>query len=465
METVFEFFGNSSGNGGQRPDFKMKETDILIIGGGAAGMMAAAGASESGRSRVVLVEKMPRPGRKIMVSGKGRCNLTNLKDWNGFSSHVHPKANFLKNAFYGFPSGKTMDFFRENGLDTVVERGDRVFPASYRSVDVVDALLRAAKNSGAEILTGQEAVSVIKKDGYFETALASGAAIRSGKVIIATGGLSYPSTGSTGDGYAWAGKFGHSIRQCFPSLTALVPAGYKILPERMPEKGHIDRQYPLSELGKSLEGNQLKNISLLVKIDGNEAAEEFGDLDFTDGGIEGPVGFKVSRKCVSAIMNGSKVRFVIDLKPAVDTAALERRVLALWDDISGDRRSIRKSEKEKFRILLGKLMPMSLTDGFLRTSGTVDVHRLAGKLKAWGFDIAGYVGYERCVITAGGVSTGEISQKTMESKLVEGLYFAGEVIDIDCDTGGYNLQSAFSTGMLAGRSAAAGLEGPGKASV
>ena len=432
----------------------MKETDIVIIGGGAAGMMAAAGAAEGSRSRIILIEKMPRTGRKIIISGKGRCNLTNLKDWNSFSPHIHPKAGFLKSAFYGFQPEKTIEFFMDNGLRTVVERGDRVFPASYSSADVVDTLVKAVRKSGTEILTGQEAVSIEKKGEYFETVLSSGSAVRSGKVIIATGGLSYPATGSTGDGYVWAEKFGHSIRRCFPSLTALVPAGYKVLPDKTPGKGHIDRKYSLSELGKSLEGNQLKNILLTVTIDGDTAAEEFGDIDFTDGGIEGPVGFKVSRKCVNAIVNGSKVKFLIDLKPAVETGALKKRIETLWNEISQDGRSRRKSFGEKFRILLGKLMPMSLADGFMRTGGSMDVQRLAARLKSWEFDIAGYVGYERCVVTAGGVPTDEVSPKTMESKLVKGLYFAGEILDIDGDTGGYNLQSAFSTGMLAGRSAA-----------
>ena len=429
----------------------MIKTDIIITGGGAAGLMAAAGAGGAGS--VLVLEKMPRPGRKIMISGKGRCNLTNMKPWDDFSVHVHPKAAFLKNAFHAFSPEDTVRFFNDNGLETVTERGDRVFPASYWAADVVDTLLKAARKAGAEIRTGAEAVSVTRADGVFTVGLSDGETLTSEKLIITTGGLSYPGTGSTGDGYRWAEEFGHSVTRRFPSLTALVPAGYKILPESTSAKGHIDRSYPLSETGRLLMGNSLKNISLKVIVDGNAVEEEFGDLDFTDGGIEGPVGFKVSRRCVNAIDNGSRVRLVIDLKPAVQTGDLERRIQALWKETETDARSKGRPDKDRFRILLGRLMPRSLADGFLKTSRGAGPGNLAAKLKSWEFPVSGYVGYERCVITAGGVSTAEIFPKTMESRLVPGLYFAGEVLDIDCDTGGYNLQTAFSTGMLAGRSA------------
>ena len=201
-------------------------------------------------------------------------------------------------------------------------------------------------------------------------------------------------------------------------------------------------------------GNQLKNISLTVNIDGHTVMEEFGDADFTDGGLEGPAGFRISRKCVNALENGSKVTVFLDLKPAVKQESLDRRIENLWEEISVDSRSQRKSQDERFRILLGKLMPSGLVNAFLRYHPGTDVRRLGKRIKNWEFRIAGYVGYERCVVTAGGISTDGISQKTMESKLVPGLYFAGEVLDLDGDTGGYNLQTAFSTGFLAGRSAA-----------
>ena len=438
----------------------MINTDILIIGGGAAGLMAAAGAAETlvGTGKVTVLEKMARPGRKIMITGKGRCNFTNLKAWNEFSGHVHPKPNFLKPSFYNLTSEKMISFLEDRGLETVVERGDRAFPASHLASEVVDTLVKAAEDAGAEVLCGKE-VTEISNNGNFIVKCSDGSSYQACRLIICTGGLSYPKTGSTGDGYELAQKMGHEVKTLFPSLTAVVPRGYKdekVLAESdAPQtKGHIDRGIPLSELGQSLCGNQLKNVGLSIMIDGNEAQNEFGDMDFTDGGIEGHIGYKVSRKCVNAIINGSKVTAVIDLKPAVEIDELNNRIYSLWNEISKDRRNANKQYKDKLRILLTKLLPMSLIPAFVKLNPNAD-HRTLGKaLKGWKMELAGYVGYERCVVTAGGVSLDEITPKTLESKLVPGLYFAGEVLDLDADTGGYNLQTAFSTGYLAGISAA-----------
>lgn len=455
--------------------------DIVIIGGGAAGLMAAVGAAQTlqrngQKGRVIVLEKMPRPGRKIMITGKGRCNFSNMKAWNEFSSHIHPKANFLKPSFYNLTSEKMVEFMEEHGLETIVERGDRVFPASHSAADVVDTLTGAAVRSGAEVQCGKEVLEILStaaEDSHysqkecFRITCRDGYSYTCARVIICTGGLSYPQTGSTGDGYRWAMEYGHSVRPLFPSLTAIVPKGYKDIPalpgttdgkaSAAAGKGHIDRSTPLSETGEALCGNQLKNVGLSIIIDGNEAQYEFGDLDFTDGGIEGPVGFKVSRKCVNAIINGSKVSAAIDLKPAVSQEGLTARIHSLWDEISKDKRNSAKQYRDRFRILLGKMMPSSLIGGFTRLNPNIDHRTLAKALKAWKFEIAGYVGYERCVVTAGGVSLDEITPKTLESKMVPGLYFAGEVLDLDADTGGYNLQTAFSTGYLAGTSSARGL--------
>ena len=281
------------------------------------------------------------------------------------------------------------------------------------------------------------------------------------KLIICTGGLSYPKTGSSGDGYRWAKEMGHSIRPLFPSLTAIVPKGYKDLSTSLEmakgAKGHIDRSNPLSEVGKMLCGNQLKNVGLTIFIDGNEAQSEFGDLDFTDGGIEGPIGFKVSRKCVNAIINGSKLYVTMDLKPAVEPEDLIVRINTLWNEISKDKRNSQKLYKDRFKILLTKLLPVSLIPAFLKYHPNADHKTLVKALKNWKFEIDGYVGYERCVVTAGGVSLEEVTPKTLESRVTPGLYFAGEVLDLDADTGGYNLQTAFSTGYLAGINAAKSL--------
>ena len=483
------------------------KADIIIIGGGAAGLMAAAGAAQTlGGGRVIVLEKMARPGRKIMITGKGRCNFTNLKQWNEFQEHVHPKPGFLKSAFYNLTSEKMLNFMEDNGMAYVVERGDRAFPESHLASDVVDALVRAAQNAGAEIVCGKEVteiqtcqqtteVTTKGKDTHviatgeaasqspyrFEISCADESEYICSKLIICTGGLSYPKTGSTGDGYKWAEQTGHKIRALFPSLTAIVPRAYKDLsPAYKPVdeqknikksaedisesntsstklKGHIDRSTPFAELGEALSGNQLKNVGLSLFIDGNEAQYEFGDLDFTDGGVEGPIGFKISRRCVNAIINGSKVYVVLDLKPAVEPEDLTVRISTLWNEVMKDKRSANKQYKDRFRILLTKVMPMSLIPGFVKMNPNVDHKTLAKALKNWKIEIEGFVGYERCVITAGGVSQDDVTPKTLESRIVPGLHFAGEVLDLDADTGGYNLQTAFSTGYLAGICAAKAL--------
>lgn len=446
-------------------------SDVLVIGGGAAGLAAACGAArtlvEAGSSaRVTVLEKMPRPGRKIMITGKGRCNFTNVKEWNEFSTHIRTNPNFLKPSFYNFTPSEALDFFSALGMQSVVERGDRAFPASHHASDVVDALVRACHGAGVKIETEVEVKSV---GPGLEVTSVDGRKWTCSRLIIATGGMSYPTTGSTGDGYRFATDAGHTVTPLFPSLTALVPKGYKLVETK---DLHIDRSTPLSELGKSLCGVQLKNVGVQLLVEGSVAQSEFGDIDFTDGGIEGPVGFQVSRKAVKSMINGSRVSLVVDLKAGVPLSELTARVKELWQEVDKDPRSKRLHEKEKCRILLGKLMPWDLIPGFRAMNpGIVTLERrgradtklwvnlptIAKCLKEWTFDIAGYVGYERAVVTAGGISTDEIIAKTLESKKHEGLYFCGEVMDIDSDTGGYNLHTAFATGLLAGQSAAKSL--------
>lgn len=436
-------------------------SDIIIIGAGAAGLMAAAGAARTlkGQGSVLVLEKMPRVGRKIMITGKGRCNFTNLKNWNEFSQHIHPKANFLKPSFYNLPSEKMIDFLEHQGVECVVERGDRAFPASHLASDVVDALLKAAQDAGARVICGVEVNEISHlentEEEKFHIGCIDGREYSCRKLIICTGGLSYPKTGSTGDGYIWAKNLGHNIKSLFPSLTALVPKGYKNSQGKVEGmKGHIDRSTPLSETGEMLCGINLKNVGISIVIDGNPAQEEFGDMDFTDGGIEGPIGFKVSRKCVNSLINGAKVQLILDLKPAVEIEDLTVRINTLWNEVSKEKKNAKKTYKERFRILLTKLLPMQLIDGFIKLQPNTDHKTLARALKGWKMEIEGYVGYERCVVTAGGVSQEEIAPKTLESKILKGLFFAGEILDLDADTGGYNLQIAFSTGYLAGISAA-----------
>ena len=456
------------------------KTDILVIGGGASGLMAAYAAArtlaDQGRSeQVTILEKMPRPGRKIMITGKGRCNFTNVKDWNEFSQHIQAGSAFVKSSFYNLTPERLMEFFERNGMHTVVERGDRAFPASHRSSEVVDTLVNACLSLGVKIVTGTSVTAVAQRpQGGFELQAEGPDGPEKwlcNALVIATGGLSYQGTGSTGDGYAWARELGHSIKPLFPTLTALVPRGYKAEDSIISSDGprHIDRSSPLSETGQALLGVQLKNVGVTLMVEGSVAEDEFGDLDFTDGGIEGPVGFQLSRKAVKSLVNGSRVQLVLDLKPGVPLTEITERVKALWKEVDGDPRSRRLHEKGKCKIVLEKLMPRELVPGFLAchpqvmtlerrgrtdTKVWVNLPSIAKALKAWSFDIAGYVGYERCVVTAGGVATDEVSPKTMESKKCPGLFWCGEVLDIDSDTGGYNLQTAFCTGYMAGMNAA-----------
>lgn len=450
------------------------KSEIIVVGGGASGLMAAYHAArtlvDAGiAAQVTVLEKMPRPGRKVMITGKGRCNFTNVKAWDEFSSHIRSKANFVKSAFFNLPSQSVVDWFEGFGMRTVVERGDRAFPASHHASDVVDTLVNACLSLGVKIETEAGVAEVAAAPEGFTLTLGDGREWKCRRLILATGGLSYPTTGSTGDGLRWAEALGHRIVPTFPSLTALVPRAYK---QADGKSLHIDRSTPLDELGGKFCGIQLKNIRLTLLIEGTEAGSEFGDVDFTDGGIEGPVGFQLSRKAVKALVNGSRVSLVMDLKPGVELTELTVRVKELWEEIGKDPRSRRLREKERCRILLGKLMPWDLIPAFTamhpgiitlerrgRTDSKVWVNlvTIAKSLKCWCFDIAGHVGYERAVVTAGGVSTDDFIAKTMASRIVPGLYLCGEVLDIDADTGGYNLQLAFATGALAGISAAKSL--------
>lgn len=466
------------------------QSDILVVGGGAAGLMAACGAaSADNHPLVTLLEKMPRPGRKIMITGKGRCNFTNLKDWNAFSGHIRTDSRFLRPAFYNFTPEDAIAFFESEGVETVVERGDRVFPASYKASDIVDALSRRAISLGVMLMADSGVKRIETSPEGFVVICSGGKRYEAQKLIIATGGLSYPRTGSSGDGYAWAEQLGHHLRPRFPSLTAIVPRGYKdleagpsvgriaakvlggmdeteicqesALPPGYPSPtGHIPRETPLSEWGMKLCGLSLDNITLTLGQGKDILQQETGDISFTDGGLEGPLGFSVSRNCVKCIQNGGKPWVKIDLKPGIEAEALLGRIKRLWDEIQGDPRSRGQNIRQLSKILLGKLLPWEAVDGFIQGNpgifgnNKISLPALVEALKGWRMDIAGFVGYERCVVTAGGVDTSEILPKTLESRLVKGLYFCGEILDIDADTGGYNLHLAFSTGLLAGQSAA-----------
>ena len=412
----------------------LKQYDIAVIGGGAAGLMAAIRAAEQGCS-VVLLEKNSFCGKKINITGKGRCNITNTRPWEAFAPHVHPVAAFLRSAFYHFSNEAMIAFLNRIGLETVVERGERVYPKSMRARDVSQALTSYAESVGVRIAYDCDVLTVTPVENGLCCTCAIGPALRTQQVqaaavIVATGGLSYPSTGSTGRGYEIARSFGHTIVETFPSLTALMPERYD----------------------PDLIGIELKNVALQLFVDRDPVQSEEGELTFTDGGIEGALGFRVSRKAVAALRKGQRVEVSLDLKPGLTLEQLENRISRELETLHSTRELM---GSKKMRALLHTLMPEDLIAPFLAAHPNLNGNTLAAALKDWRWRIVSHTGYERAVVTAGGVPQSELIAKTLRSRLCDRLYFAGEVVDLDGDTGGYNLQIAFSTGALAGDSAAA----------
>ena len=413
--------------------------DIAVIGGGAAGLMAAIAAAEQG-CRVVLLEKNAFCGKKIHITGKGRCNITNTRPWDEFAPHVHPVSTFFRTAFHHFSNEALVALLNRIGLETVVERGGRIFPKSLCARDVSRVLSEYAQQLGVTFLFGRDVLRVAPTgEGLQCHCLVAGATMRdemveAAAVIVATGGLSYPSTGSTGRGYEIAAAFGHGLVETFPSLTALMPERYD------PE----------------LVGIELKNVGVRLFVDRDPIQWEEGELSFTEGGIEGALGFRISRRAVAALRKGQRVEVSLDLKPGLTPEQLENRISRELAALGCSRGNVGPL---KMRALLRTLMPQRLIGPFLHAHSGLSAGTLAAALKDWRWRIVRYTGYERAVVTAGGIPQKELIAKTMQSRKCDRLYFAGEVVDLDGDTGGYNLQIAFSTGALAGFSAAARVRG------
>lgn len=386
---------------------------LAIVGGGPAGMMAAirAAVTLGDGSRVVLFDKNERLGRKIYLTGKGRCNLTNTRPWEEFAPHIHPNQRFLQQAFRAFSNEDVIRFFEELGVPTVTLQGQRVYPASLIAGDVARALEQRVQALDIEVRYTTTVCSLAELDAY-------------AAVIIATGGKSYPVTGSTGDGYRFAQEAGHTVTAVFPSETALLPRGYD----------------------PGLPGLEMKNVGLQLYIDRALVESEQGDFNFTDDGLESGIAYHLSRRAVWALCNGQKVDIILDLKPALTLEKLEARIAR--ESASAPRPS--RLDPDSLRSFL----PKPLVAPFRRANPDLSLDNLAKRLKFWSFPIVDYKGFERAVVTAGGVSLKEVVPKTMASRLRPGLFFCGEVLDLDGDTGGYNLQIAFSTGSLAGTSAA-----------
>lgn len=396
-----------------------------VIGGGPAGMMAAIAAAESGKE-VILLEKNEKTGRKLAITGKGRCNITNACELDELFENIPTNKNFLYSAFYSFTNTDVINFFEANGVPTKVERGNRVFPVSDKAFDVVDALKNRSRTLGVKIIR-DEAVEITAENGAVAAVKGRRSSYKCDGVVIATGGASYKQTGSTGDGYKFARQLGHTVTDIYPSLIPIVT----------------------KEDTEPLQGLSLKNSALVVRNKkGRAIYEDFGEMLFTHFGLSGPMILSASGH-LGAEPEGFE--FCIDLKPALSEEKLDERILRDFSD----------NANRDFVNSLGGLLPSKLIPYIVERSGIPphtkvnsitrqqrkDLVRLLKNLK---FTASAYRPINEAIITSGGVSVKEINPSTMESRLVKGLFFAGEVIDVDAYTGGFNLQIAFSTGHLAG---------------
>lgn len=408
---------------------------VIVIGGGPAGMMAAGTAAKNGHD-VILIEQNNMLGKKLMITGKGRCNLTNAcEDVENLIRNVTKNPRFMYSAFYGFSNADVIDFFNCLGVPTKVERGGRVFPQSDKSADIVNAMKKFVSSSGVKTVFDRADEILADKSGEKPKVVGvrckTGGKIYADRVIIATGGMSYQRTGSTGDGYYFAEELGHTITDIIPSL----------VPLKVEEKWITN-----------LAGLTLKNVKITVKGSGKKPVyEDFGEMMFAHFGLTGPIILSASAHMRN--MKNEKYTIELDLKPALSDEDLDKRIL----------RDFNENLNKDFRNSLSKLLPKRLIDVIVGLSGIDPMKkvnsitkqeraRLAALLKHIMFHVTNFCPIEQAIITSGGVSVKEIDPSTMRSKLVDGLSFAGEVIDVDAYTGGFNLQIAFSSGFLAGSS-------------
>lgn len=405
---------------------------VAVIGGGAAGMLAAIAAAEHGH-QVQLFEKNEKLGKKIYITGKGRCNVTNACDTEELFAAVVHNPKFLYSSFYSFTNQDMMELVERNGCPLKTERGGRVFPVSDKSSDVIRALTVCLKNAGVWVRLYEEVDSVETRDGKV-----SGIRLKKTReivsadaVIVATGGLSYPSTGSTGDGYRFAEKTGHTVTELSPALVPFETA---------------------EPVGKDLQGLALKNIQAKILKGKKVLYEEFGEMLFTHFGVSGPVLLSASSYGAAQLKKGP-LTLSLDLKPALSEEQLDARIL----------RDFEEQKNKQYKNSLSRLLPAKMIPVIVERSGIdpdkkineitkEERRRIVQAVKDFRLTLTGLRGYKEAIITQGGISVREINPSTMESKLVKGLYFAGEVLDLDAVTGGYNLQIAWSTGHLAGSS-------------
>lgn len=405
-------------------------SNVAVVGGGAAGMIAAIAAAENGH-KVTLYEHNEKLGKKLFITGKGRCNVTNASDIDEIFNNIVTNSKFLYSAIYTFTNDMVMDFFEKDGLKLKVERGNRVFPASDHSSDVIKVLEKRLKKSGVTVKLNTNVERLLWDDSGIKGIVAENKDIMADAVIMATGGLSYKSTGSDGSGFKMVTGAGHSTSGFSPALVPIT----------------IEEDYP-----KEMQGVSLKNIEVEILNGKKKIYSAFGEMMFTHFGVTGPVILSASSKIIKHLKNGN-LTLKIDLKPALTEEQLDTRIL----------RDFKENINRDFKNSLDGLLPKKMIEPIIRYSGipfdkkvnaiTREERRnLVKAFKEFTMTINGIRGYDEAIITHGGVTVKEINPATMESKLIKGLYFAGEMIDVDALTGGYNLQIAWSTGYLAGTS-------------
>lgn len=403
---------------------------VIIIGGGAAGMMAAVSAAENGND-VHLYEKNEKLGKKIYITGKGRCNVTNGCDVEELFEHIVTNKKFMYSSIYTFDNTRVQEFFEDAGCPLKTERGNRVFPVSDKSYDVINALERSMKKYKVDINLFSDVTDLIVEDNVVKGIVVDDKKIYGDKVVIATGGYSYQSTGSTGEGHRLATKYGHNVTKCSPSL---VPFTVK------------------EEDVKELQGLSLRNCKVAIYDGNRKLYDDFGELLFTHFGVSGPTVLSAS-SYVNDIIKKKELKLIIDLKPALDEQTLDERI----------RRDFDENINKNFANSLDRLFPKSLIPVIIRRSLIApdkkvneitreERKNLLNTIKKFEFTLTGLRGFNEAIITHGGISVKDIDSSTMESKIIKNLYFAGEIIDVDAVTGGFNLQIAWSTGYLAGLS-------------
>lgn len=412
----------------------MTDFDVIVIGAGPAGLMAAGQAAFYG-ANTLLVEKMDRPGKKLRITGKGRCNLTNVMPIDEFVERFGPNGKFLYSAFHQFFNTELVGFFDDLGVETASERGGRVFPTSNDANHVTDSLVRWVLDNGVTLWNQAKVTRLCIEDNHITgVELANGHTHTARAVIVTTGGASYPGTGSTGDGFALAESVGHTIVPIRPALVPLDTAG---------------------NTAARLQGLSLRNVRATLWIDDQAAADDFGEMLFTHQGVSGPIILTLSKIAVDALRAKQSVTLAIDLKPALDDDQLDARLL----------RDLDQHGKRQFSTILKDLLPRTLIPvccDLTRIDPDKPGHQITAQerdrlrrwLKDFRLDVLRPRPIAAAIVTAGGVALNEIDPRTLQSRKVAGLYFAGEVLDLDADTGGFNLQAAFSTGYVAGQHAA-----------